>query len=111
MNKRLIQILEGYRKYQFEIRHLIVLALILIAFQFVVLYLNQNSLQQVFVQSQQWYQQDEAERIANLTATSLELLLASKSSKNKFTESEGRQIVQDYNIIFSQQLLNKKNWE
>jgi anti-sigma regulatory factor (Ser/Thr protein kinase) len=107
MNKRLFQILEGYRKYQFEIRHFIVLAFVLIAFQFVVLYLNQNSLQQVFVQSQQWYQQDEAERSANLTATSLELLLASKSSKNKFTESEGRQIVQDYNIIFSQQLLNK----
>jgi len=107
MNKRLFHILEGYRKYQFEIRHLIVLALVLIAFQFVVLYLNQNSLQQVFVQSQQWYQQDEAERTANLTATSLELLLASKSSTNKFTENEGRQIVQDYNIIFSQQLLNK----
>ncbi|RPI05262.1 MAG: ATP-binding protein [Ignavibacteriae bacterium] len=107
LNKRLFQIIEGYRKYQFEIRHLIVLALVLITFQFVVLYLNQNSLQQVFVQSQQWYQQDEAERIANLTATSLELLLASKSPKEKFTESEGRQIVQDYNIIFSQQLLNK----
>jgi hypothetical protein len=107
INKRLSQVLEGYRKYQFEIRHLIVLAFVLIAFQIVVLYLNQSSLQQVFVQSQQWYQQDAAERIANLTAASLELLLESKSTKNKFTESESRQIVQDYNIIFSQQLLNK----
>jgi uncharacterized membrane protein len=107
LNKRLSRLLEGYRKYQFEIRHLIVLALVLIAFQFVVLFMNQNSLQKVFDRSQQWYQQDAAERIANLTATSLELLLESKSPQKKFTESEVRQIVQDFNIIFSQQLLNK----
>lgn len=69
--------------------------------------MNQNSLQKVFIKSQQWYQQDAAERIANLTATSFELLLESKISKKNFTESEARQIVQDFNIIFSQQLLNK----
>ena len=106
-DKQRIQILDGYRKYRFEIRHLIVLVLVLIVFQFVVLFMNQNSLQTVFSYSQQWYQQDAAERIANLTATSLELLLESKQANVRFSESETQEVVQDFNIIFSQQLLDK----
>jgi hypothetical protein len=86
---------------------LAVLAGVLIFFQIIVVIMNQNSLQTVFVRSQQWYQQDAAERIANLTASSLEMLFESKASKSKLTESEERKIIQDFNIIFSQQLLDK----
>jgi hypothetical protein len=98
---------ERYHKYRFEIRHITVLAIVLIAFQFIVLFMNQNSLQKAFVKSQQWYQQDAAERIANLTATTIEMLLESKSPKERLSESEERKIIQDFNIIFSQQLLDK----
>jgi len=98
---------ERYHKYRFEIRHITVLAIVLIAFQFIVLFMNQNSLRKAFVKSQQWYQQDAAERIANLTATTIEMLLESKSSKERLSESEERKIIQDFNIIFSQQLLDK----
>ena len=101
------RVLEGIRKYQFEFKHLIVLFLVLIAFQIAILYMNKHSVDTVFLQSQQWYQQDAAERIANLTATSLELLLKSRASNRTFTEPEERQIIQDFNIIFSQQLLDK----
>jgi signal transduction histidine kinase len=69
--------------------------------------MNQNSLRTVFVKSQQWYQQDAAERIANLTTTSIEMLLESKGLKAKLSDSEERKIIQDFNIIFSQQLLDK----
>jgi signal transduction histidine kinase len=96
-----------YHKYRFQIRHLTVLALVLIFFQLIVLVMNQNSLRTVFVKSQQWYQQDAAERIANLTTTSIEMLFESKVTKSKLTESEERKIIQDFNIIFSQQLLDK----
>jgi hypothetical protein len=99
--------LERYRKYHLEIRHLVVLALVLISFQFIVLYMNRNSLHKVLSRSQEWYQQDAAERIANLTATSFEMLLESKSARRDFSENEARQIVQDFNIIFSQPLLEK----
>ncbi len=105
--KKLTRILDGYRKYHLEIRHLTILVFVLIAFQFIILYMNQRSLEKVFVRSQQWYQQDAAERIANLTSTALEMLLESKSPKAKLRESEIRQIIQDFNIIFSQQLLDK----
>jgi signal transduction histidine kinase len=98
---------ERYHKYRIEIRHITVIALVLVAFQFVVLFMNQNSLGKVFVKSQQWYQQDAAERIANLTATSIEMLLESKGPKTKLSGSEERKIIQDFNIIFSQQLLDK----
>jgi signal transduction histidine kinase len=107
INTRKNQLLKGYLKYRFEIRHVFVLVLVLIVFQFIVLFMNQNSLQKVFVKSQQWYQQDAAERIANLTSMSIELLLESKSLKKTFSESDARKIIQDFNIIFSQQLLDK----
>ena len=98
---------DRYHKYRIEIRHITVIALVLIVFQFIVLFMNQNSLQKVFIKSQQWYQQDAAERIANLTTTSIEMLLESKGSKEKLSSSEERKIIQDFNIIFSQQLLDK----
>jgi len=103
----LFRLREGYRKYRFEFRHLAVLVLVLISFQFVVLILNQHSLQRIFARSQQWYQQDAAERIANLTATSLEMLLESKPPRQQLSQADAQQIIQDFNIIFSQQLLEK----
>ena len=101
------QFREGYHKYRFEIRHITVLAIVLVVFQFIVLFMNQNSLRKVFILSQQWYQQDAAERIANLTATSIEMLFESKSPRTKLSEGEKRKIIQDFNIIFSQQLLDR----
>ncbi len=98
---------EQYHQYRFEIRHITVMVLILIVFQFIVLYMNQLSLRKVFVKSQQWYQQDAAERIANLTASAIEMLLEFKSPETRPSEAEERKIVQDFNIIFSQQLLDK----
>ena len=59
---------ERYQASHLGIRHLVVLALVLISFQFIVLYMNAHSLRTVFSRSQEWYQQDAAERIANLTA-------------------------------------------
>jgi signal transduction histidine kinase len=105
--KKTLSFRERYHKYRFEFRHVTVLAIVLIAFQFIVLFMNQNSLRKAFVKSQQWYQQDAAERIANLTATTIEMLLESKSLKGRLSESEERKIIQDFNIIFSQQLLDK----
>ncbi len=100
-------ILDRYHKYRFEIRHITVLALVLILFQFIVLFMNQNSLLNIFLKTQRWYQQDAAERIANLTATSIEMLLESKNQGVGLPEAERRKIIQDFNIIFSQQLLDK----
>jgi signal transduction histidine kinase len=101
------RVLESARKYQLELKHLVVLFVVLILFQFFVVYLSQHSAAELYVQAQHRYQQDTAERIANLTSTSIELLLESKSQQRTFSDAERRQIIQDFNIIFSQQLLDK----
>ena len=96
----------GLRKYRFEIRHLAILFLVLIAFQVIVLFISQQSLQSLYDSSRDWYQQDAAERIANLTATSFELLLESTAGQVQ-SDAQRQQIIQDFNIIFSQQILDQ----
>jgi signal transduction histidine kinase len=95
------------QQYRFEIRHLAVLFVVLAVFQLVIWYVHKTSIQDVLVSTQEWYQQDSAERLANLTTTSLELLLESKGRSQKISENDVRKIVQDFNIILSQQVLHQ----
>lgn len=107
MKQKTSLFLSGYRKYHLEIRHLIILFLILLISQLIVLYFNQHSAQSVLVKTQQWYQQDTAEWIANLTTTTFELLMEAKGREKNLSEADERKIIQDFNIIFSQQLLHQ----
>ena len=93
-------------KYRFEFRHLAILLLTLTAFQIIVLVISQQSLQSMTEGSRDWYQQDAAERIANLTATSFELLLETTPGEVT-SDFQRQQIIQDFNIIFSQQILDQ----
>lgn len=95
------------QKYRFEIRHLTLLFLILIVFQLFLSYIQKNSLEEFLNDAQKWYQKDTAERIANLTSTSLELLIENIPPDKVFTESESKKIIESFNIIFSQQLLDQ----
>ena len=107
MKKTIRRIKEGIGLYQFEIRHLTVIFIILIFFQIIVSFVHKISLQKILVRTQEWYQQDSAERLANLTTTSLELLLESRSKNEKLQPYEINKIIQDLNIILSQQYLNQ----
>jgi signal transduction histidine kinase len=98
---------EGLRSYRLEIRHVTVLFIVLLIFQIIVSFLHKASLQKSLVHTQEWYQQDSAERLANLTATSLELLLESKTQREKQSEAEVRRMVQGFNIVLSQQILSQ----
>ena len=95
------------QKYRFEIRHLTLLFIILIVFQLFLSYIQKNSLEEFLNDAQKWYQKDTAERIANLTSTSLELLIENIPPDKVFTESESKKIIESFNIIFSQQLLDQ----
>lgn len=98
---------EGLKSYRLEIRHVTVLFIVLLIFQIIVSFLHKASLQKSLVHTQEWYQQDSAERLANLTATSLELLLESKTQREKQSEAEIRRMVQGFNIVLSQQILSQ----
>lgn len=101
------KILENIRQYRFELKHLTVLFVVLIIFQFILTYIQKTSLQSFLIETQKWYQQDSAEKMANLTTTSLELLLENIDVKKIDNEKDQQKIIQSFNIIFSQQLLQQ----
>lgn len=107
MKKRDFRIIDQVNKYRFELWHLTVLFIVLIIFQLIVAGLHKISLQNFVVKTQEWYQKDSAERLANLTTTSLELLLETRAHLERNGGSERTKIIQDLNIIFSQQVLHK----
>ncbi|MEL6823467.1 MAG: hypothetical protein AAFP70_17040, partial [Calditrichota bacterium] len=93
--------------YNFQFRHLIIIFFLLISFLLCVSYLQKASLQNLLFKTQEWYQQDSAERLANLTATSLELLFETASQNITDSDLEAERIIQAFNIIMSQQVLQQ----
>jgi hypothetical protein len=93
------------REYHFEFKHLTVLFVVLISFQLIITLINKNSVNTLLRETRDWYQKDSAENLANLTTTSLELIIESVSPGNQSTAEEERKIIQSFDIIFSQQKL------
>lgn len=98
---------EGIKQYHFEWKHLLVLFVILIIFQIVVSYIQKITIQDLLYQTQDWYKQDTAEKLANITATSLELLLETNNPLSVYDIEKERAIIRAFNIILSQQLLQQ----
>ncbi len=105
--KRITGLIEGIRNYQFEFRHLTILVAVLIVFQLVVSFVHRRAIQEFLTGTQRWYQQDSAERLANLTTMSLELLVESQAPRRDLSDNEARKIIQNFNIILSQQQLHQ----
>lgn len=99
--------LRKLKEHHFEWKHLLVLFIVLIFFQFIVSYIHKITLQKVLIQMQDWYKQDSAEKLANLTTTSLELLLETSSFRDIGNSEARKEMIQAFNIILSQQLLQQ----
>jgi hypothetical protein len=76
---------------------------VIASFQIIVSYIHKTSLENLLYKTQDWYQLDSAERLANITATSLELLLETTIRQHSIKDS--KKIIQAFNIILSQQTL------
>jgi signal transduction histidine kinase len=100
-------VLNQLRTYQFDLKHVTVLFIVLLIFQLGVSVLHKTSVAKFLAHTQDWYQQDSAERLANLTTTSLELLLEGHRDESGPMSREAQKMVQGLNIILSQQLLNQ----
>jgi signal transduction histidine kinase len=103
MNKK--RFFDKLKEYHFEFKHITILFIILFLFQLLVSFITKTSIQSFLSDTQEWYQKDSAERLANLTATSLELLLESINPDEKINEEEKSRVIQSFNIILSQQVL------
>lgn len=99
------RIIEKAKEYHFEFKHVTVLFLILFAFQLIISFINKASIKNFLNSTQQWYQKDSAEEIANLTTMSLELVLESIDPKTDLNKDKQKKIIQSFDIIFSQQQL------
>jgi hypothetical protein len=82
------RIIEKLKEYHFEFKHLTVLFVILFIFQLIVSFINKASVRGFLGDTQEWYQQDSAERLANLTTTSLELLLETIKPKARLNAED-----------------------
>ena len=99
--------LENLKEYRFEFKHITVLFAVLMIFQLALTIVQENSLKNFLDQTHEVFQKDSAERMANLTATSLELLLENVDVSNIKDEYDEERIIQSFNVILSQQLLQK----
>ena len=97
--------LEKYKQFHFEFKHLTVLFLVLLVFQLIISAVNRSSVKTFLNETTEWYQRDASEKIANLTATSLELTIESFNSRREISVNEKARIIKSFNIIFSQQFL------
>ena len=93
------------KEYHFEFKHVTVLFIILFAFQVIISFINKAAVKSFLSTTQEWYQKDSAEEIANLTTTSLELVLESIDPKNDISDEQKNKVIQSFDIIFSQQQL------
>ncbi|KAA3616471.1 MAG: sensor histidine kinase [Calditrichaeota bacterium] len=94
-------------KYHFELKHILVLFFIIVLAQLLFSTVQKGALQRFLHQAQDSYQKDSSERLANLTTTSLELLLTSSLTSQKHNSAESDNLIEAFNIILSQQLLQK----
>lgn len=98
-------IIEKFQQYHFEFKHVTVLFVVLFSFQLIVSFVNKSSIKSFLGTTQEWYQKESAEEIANLTATAIELAIESINPGTAGKLDEERRVVQSFDIIFSQQQL------
>ncbi len=96
---------DKFREYHFEFRHLTLLFSIIFLFQLLVSFINKSSIKSTLGNTQEWYQKDSAEKLANLTTTSLELLVESIDPSHPLNDEESAKYIESFNIILSQQNL------
>jgi hypothetical protein len=99
------------RNVRFEWKHILIIFITLVSFQVFVSKLQQNTLRDLLSDTMDWYKQNSAEQIGNLTATSLELLLESDPVENNMDKFErANNIIHALNSILKQPLM-KRNVE
>lgn len=101
------QLFENLKKYHFEFKHLTVLFIGLIIFQLILSFIHKSSLSSFVENTQDWYQKHSTERLAEFSTTTLELLLETAMMRESKNEEEKRKIIQFFDIILNQQVLQQ----
>ena len=99
------------KEIRFNWKHLIFIFLSLIVFQIFISRMQQNTLRDLLSDTMDWYKQNSAEQIGNLTASSLEVILETDPVQNKEDKAGIRKnIIHALNSTLKQPLM-KRNVE
>jgi len=98
-------IFDKLKEYHFRFQHVTIIFGILIFLQLIISYINKATIRDFLSSTQEWYQRESAEELANLTTANLELILETINPNEIKTFSSYAKIRQSFNIIFSQQSL------
>ncbi|MFO7448107.1 MAG: ATP-binding protein [Ignavibacteriaceae bacterium] len=101
------KLLSKFSQYKFELRHITVFFIVLILFQIIVAFVQKSSLDDFLAETQAWYRQYSAERLAIVTSTSMELLFENLFLHRSASDLGDKDIVYSFNVIFKQQMLQK----
>ncbi len=99
------RIYENLKEYHFQFRHITILFIILIILQLIISFINKATIRDFLRDTQEWYQRESAEELANLTTANLELLLETIDPAQINSPAYSAKVRQTFNIIFSQQSL------
>lgn len=100
--------LKKLKHLRFEWKHILIIFITLLIFQIFVSQTQQNLLRDLLSDTMDWYKQNSAEQIGNLTATSLELLLESNPYDKGVDEVEkGKDLIHAMNSVLKQPLMKR----
>ncbi|MGA9291866.1 MAG: histidine kinase, partial [Ignavibacteriaceae bacterium] len=99
--------LNKFSKYRFEIKHITIFFTVLILLQIVMVFVQKSSLNDFLKETQDWYKKYSAERLALITSTSMELLFENLFLNKSMSQMEDTKIINSFNVIFKQQLIQK----
>jgi len=88
-------------------RFLLVVLVLIIASQIILTVYSNNAFHSFLVNTQDWYQNFSVKRIANLTSTSLELLVETQMNQKEVTSGQKSKVINSLDIIFSQHIMEK----
>jgi hypothetical protein len=100
--------IKKFKHIRFGWKHLLILFMALVVFHLFVSQLEENNMRNLLSETMDWYKRNSAEKIANLTTTSLELLLESEPPRDQRDKVKWeRSTIHALNSILKQPLMDR----
>ncbi len=104
---KLATLRKRFKEYRFDINHMIVIFVVLIAFQVLLAFFQKSLLTNFLDDAQRWFQKYHAERIAIVTSTNLENLFENQQRMRSEGKVNEAQMVFSVNVMFKQLVMQR----
>jgi signal transduction histidine kinase len=94
-------------RYRFEIRHIVVMVVVLITFQTILVFFQKENLETFLGEAQSWFRKYYAERLALVTTTNVELTFERQQRVRAQQDSTEMYLAYSLNVILKQQLIHR----